>query len=43
MIIECSNCEKKFKIQEDQLPKGKIVAFKDGTIDTINNSTIYGG
>jgi putative nucleotidyltransferase with HDIG domain len=27
MIIECSNCEKKFKIQEDRLPKGKIVAF----------------
>ena len=27
MIIECSNCKKKFKIQEDRLPKGKIVAF----------------
>jgi putative nucleotidyltransferase with HDIG domain len=27
MIIECSNCEKKFKIQEDRLPEGKIVAF----------------
>ncbi len=27
MIIECSNCEKKFKIQEDRLPKGQIVAF----------------
>ena len=27
MIIECSNCTKKFKIQEDRLPKGKIVAF----------------
>ena len=27
MIIECSNCEKKFKIQEDRLPKGKIAAF----------------
>ena len=27
MIIECSNCEKKFKIQEDRLPKGKIVTF----------------
>lgn len=23
--------------------KGKIVAFKDGVVDTINNSTIYGG
>jgi hypothetical protein len=23
--------------------KGKVVAFKNGTIDTINNSTIYGG
>lgn len=27
MIIECSNCKKKFKIQEDRLPKDKIVAF----------------
>ena len=27
MIIECSNCKKKFKIQEDRLPKGKIVTF----------------
>jgi putative nucleotidyltransferase with HDIG domain len=27
MIIECSNCGKKFKIQEDRLPKGKIIAF----------------
>jgi putative nucleotidyltransferase with HDIG domain len=27
MIIECSNCEKKFKIQKDRLPKDKIVAF----------------
>ena len=27
MIIECSNCKKKFKIQEDRLPKGKIIAF----------------
>jgi len=27
MIIECSNCKKKFKIQESQLPKGQIVAF----------------
>ncbi len=27
MIIECSNCKKRFKIQEDRLPKGKIVAF----------------
>jgi HD-like signal output (HDOD) protein len=27
MIIECSNCTKKFKIQEERLPKGKIVAF----------------
>ncbi len=27
MIIECSNCEKKFKIQEDRLPQDKIVAF----------------
>jgi putative nucleotidyltransferase with HDIG domain len=27
MIIECSNCEKKFKIQEDKLPKGKVVTF----------------
>ena len=27
MIIECANCKKKFKIQEDQLPKGKIVTF----------------
>jgi len=27
MVIECSNCNKKFKIQEDRLPKGKIVTF----------------
>ena len=27
MIIECSLCAKKFKIQEDLLPKGKIVTF----------------
>ena len=27
MIIECSNCKKKFKIQADRLPKDKIVAF----------------
>ena len=27
MIIKCSSCEKKFKIQEDRLPQGKIVAF----------------
>jgi putative nucleotidyltransferase with HDIG domain len=27
MIIECSNCGKKFKILEDRLPKGKIIAF----------------
>ncbi len=27
MIIVCSNCTKKFKIQEDRLPKDKIVAF----------------
>ena len=27
MIIECSNCTKKFKIQEDRLPQDKIVAF----------------
>ena len=27
MIIECSNCKKKYKIQEDGLPKGKIVTF----------------
>jgi putative nucleotidyltransferase with HDIG domain len=27
MIIGCSNCGKKFKIQEDRLPKGKIIAF----------------
>ena len=27
MIIECSNCIKTFKIQEDRLPKGKIVTF----------------
>jgi putative nucleotidyltransferase with HDIG domain len=27
MIIECSLCAKKFKIQEDRLPKGKIVTF----------------
>lgn len=27
MIIECSNCKKKYKIQEDRLPKGKIIAF----------------
>ena len=27
MIIECANCKKKFKIKEDQLPKGKIVTF----------------
>ena len=27
MIIDCSNCKKKFKIQEDRLPKDKIVAF----------------
>jgi len=27
MIIECSNCTKKFKILDDRLPKGKIVAF----------------
>ena len=27
MIIECSSCKKKFKIQEDRLPKGKIVSF----------------
>ena len=27
MIIECSNCQKKYKIQEDRLPKGKIIAF----------------
>ena len=27
MIIECSHCTKTFKIQEDQLPKGKIVTF----------------
>ena len=27
MIIECSNCKKKFKIQDDRLPAGKIVAF----------------
>ena len=27
MIIECSNCKKKFKIQEDRLPKDKVVAF----------------
>ncbi len=27
MIIECSNCTKTFKIQEDRLPKGKIITF----------------
>ncbi len=27
MIIECSNCSKKFKIQGDRLPQGKIVTF----------------
>ena len=27
MIIECSKCNKKFKIQEDRLPEGKIVSF----------------
>ena len=27
MIIECSNCTKKFKIEEDRLPQDKIVAF----------------
>jgi HD-like signal output (HDOD) protein len=27
MIIECSNCNKKFKIQEDRLPEGKIATF----------------
>ena len=27
MIIECSNCKKKFKLQEDRLPEGKIVTF----------------
>ena len=27
MIIECSNCNKKFKIQEERLPEGKIVTF----------------
>jgi HD-like signal output (HDOD) protein len=27
MIIECSKCEKKFKIPEDRLPKDKIVTF----------------
>ena len=27
MVIECSNCNKKFKVQEDRLPKGKIVTF----------------
>ena len=27
MIIECSNCEKKFKVPDDRLPKGKIVTF----------------
>ncbi len=27
MIIECSNCRKRFKIQEERLPKDKIVAF----------------
>ncbi len=27
MIIECSHCKKKFKIQKDRLPKSKIVAF----------------
>jgi HD-like signal output (HDOD) protein len=27
MIIECSKCTKKFKIQEDRLPQDKIVAF----------------
>ena len=27
MIIECSKCNKKFKIQEDRLPEGKVVTF----------------
>ena len=27
MIIECSNCEKKFKIEETKLPQGKIITF----------------
>ncbi len=27
MIIECSKCEKKFKIEENNLPKGKIITF----------------
>jgi putative nucleotidyltransferase with HDIG domain len=27
MIIECSKCEKKFKLEENKLPKGKIITF----------------
>ena len=24
MVIECTNCEKQYKIREDQLPEGRI-------------------